>query len=231
VKGAGVVRRLARTLRLGTLLPLATTVRLYGGTDKGSHGYVPHYVRHLHGRRWRRQRVLEIGVGGYESSVPGGSLCVWRDTLPTSTVVGMDLHAKQVHLGRRVRFSQGDQSDGADLTRAVQALGGPPDVVIDDGSHLAEHAEASFRHLFPLMPPGSLYVIEDVHSSYWPHMGGGIPAPATTAIGWTKTLIDDVQVLDGTFAKKAKWGPPPTAEVADVGAVHVYPGIVFIEKA
>ncbi len=220
----------AKSLRLGLVLPLAPMVRIYGGTDKLDHGYVPGYVSHLRARRWRPNRVLEIGVGGYEPATPGGSLQVWRDYLPRSTIVGLDLHDKDVDLGPRVRFVQGDQSDSRDLDRALEVLGGPPDVVIDDGSHLAGHVVVSFDHLFPRMPSGALYVIEDLHTSYWGDYGGGVPAPEDSAVGFLRALIDSVQATDPTFSWELDRVAPRTPR-RDVARVDVRPGVAFIEKS
>jgi hypothetical protein len=223
------IRKTSTTLRLGMLLPLGATIRAYGGTDKWLHGYATHYARHLHGLRHKHNRILEIGVGGYENRWPGGSLRVWRDYFPRSTIVGLDLYPKDIELGGRVRFVQGDQAVAPDLARTVEALGGPPNIVIDDGSHLAEHAEASFRYLFPLMPSRSLYIIEDLHTSYWDDYGGGIPAPDRTAVGFTRRLVDEVQTRDEVFERKRD-RDRPVQELDSVGSLHVYPGIAFITK-
>jgi hypothetical protein len=211
------------------VLPLGVTTRLYGDTDKGRHGYLPGYVEHLGPRRRRPNRVLEIGVGGYRARQPGGSLRVWRDYLPRSVIVGLDISDKDVRLGRRVRFVQGDQRVPADLDRAVEALGGPPDVVIDDGSHLDDHAAVSFRHLFPAMPSGALYVIEDLHTSYWPDYGGGSPAPLGSAVGLLKSLVDDVQSADPVFAWLPDL-PAPTRCGPAVASLDTRPGVAFITK-
>ncbi len=93
------IRRSARALRVGRIMPLPLTMRLYGGTDKFQHGYADHYQRHLKRRRWRRMAVIEIGVGGYSKAEPGGSLTIWRDYLPRSTILGVDLYPKVIALG------------------------------------------------------------------------------------------------------------------------------------
>jgi hypothetical protein len=214
------------------VLPLELAVRLYGGTDKGVHGYAPYYSRHTQHRRWIRNRILEIGVGGYQSPETGGSLRIWRDHFPLSRIVGLDIFEKRVSLGPRVGFVHGDQANPDDLAKAITALGGPPDIVIDDGSHLATHAETSFRYLFPLMPSRALYVIEDLHTSYWPEFGGALPAPPDTAVGFTKSLLDAVQAGDVTFTFDTWRGyNRPVAAVRDIAAVYAYPGIVFVRKA
>jgi hypothetical protein len=48
------------------------------------------------------------------------------------------------------------------------------DVVIDDGSHVAEHQKISFDVLFPLVSDDGLYLCEDLHTSYWKEFQGGI---------------------------------------------------------
>lgn len=225
------IRSAAQVARSGTVLPLDLAFRLYGGTDKWLHGYCGPYRRHLGSRRMQRNRILEIGVGGHERAESGGdSLRVWRDCFPFSKIVGLDLHEKNIHLGSRVTIVQGDQANEADLGRIVEVLGGPPNIVIDDGSHLVDHARISFAVLFPQMPPGSLYIVEDLQTSYSERWGGGIPAPDATAIGFSKDLIDAVQVQDPTFDRRPQYGPKPSHWVDDVGAIHVYPGIVFIQK-
>jgi cephalosporin hydroxylase len=143
-------------------------------------------------------------------------------------VVGVDLHAKRVRLGRRVRFVQGDQSDPAVLDRAVEAAGGSATVVIDDGSHIGEHVVASFRHLFPQLAAGSVYVIEDLHTSYWSGFGGDAVAPVVSGVGVVKELVDSVQDADQTFDRRPELGGRPSVTIQEpVAALHVYPGIAF----
>lgn len=229
--------RTVHALRPGAVLPLTTTALLYRGTDKGAHGYLEQYRRHLAPLRYKQNRVLEIGVGGwsaaehYASTRVGGSLRVWRDYLPRSVIVGFDIENKHVDLGRRVHLIQGDQSSPTDLDKVMPILHGAPNIVIDDGSHIAPHARVTFEHLFPQMPAGSLYVIEDLHTSYWEAFGGsGDPAPAT-AVGLVKELIDAVQAHDSAHTLAGPDGHLPSTSRTDVAAVHVYPGIAFIIKA
>ena len=206
-------------------------MRLYGGTDKLVHGYAPAYERHTAHFRYRRIRILEIGAGGYDSLEIGGSLRVWRDWFPRARIVGFDIHPKKVDLGPRVGVVQGDQSNTGDLARAVEALGGAPNIVIDDGSHLADHGRISFKYLFPLMDTGGVYAIEDLHTSYWLEYGGNIPAPRSTAVGFARELIDDVQVNDETFVRRPEWGPRPAPAISDrIAEMHIYPGIFFLTK-
>jgi hypothetical protein len=227
------VRACAQAVHAASFVPLGLAVKLYGGTDKLLHAYTAPYSRHFRRVRYRRNRVLEIGVGGYESRDIGGSLRIWRDYFPRSQIFGLDIHDKDVRLGPRVRFVRGDQSSNEDLGRLLAEMDGPPDIVIDDGSHFVGHALASLATLFPRMPRGGIYAIEDLSTSYWTDWGGAIPAPESSAVGLVKGLVDAVQDNDPTFSWSWAWvGPAPQPHwLADVDALHVYPGLAVLEKA
>lgn len=223
---------MARCTRSGLVLPLTPTVRLYGGTDKWHHGYVPAYESHFRHIRHKRNRVLEIGVGGiggYDSLSPGGSLRVWRDYFARSVIVGLDINAKDVsELGPRVRFVRGDQTNTAALDEVIETLGGTPNVVIDDGSHIAPHAQQTFEYLFDKMECGSIYVIEDTHTSYWPAYGGSTVPQSCTAIGLARNLVDLVQIADPMFDRRPYF-PRPEGR-SDVARIDIWPGIFFVIK-
>ena len=129
----------------------------YYGTDKGSapvspiapgHNYTRLYERHLAAGRKRVPSVLEIGFGGttsvdgYETPAGGQSLRMWQDYFPKATVVGIDIHHKEVS-GPRIRFEHGDATDPGFLPRVIDAYG-LFDIVIDDGSHLGREIRAAF---------------------------------------------------------------------------------------
>ena len=232
------MRQLARRSHAGVALGVANDLRhlveLYGGTDKGEHGYLSYYERHLGPYRLRANRLFEIGVGGsvdgsYSHPTPGGSLAVWRDYLPRTAIVGLDIEFKNVRLGPRVSFEQVDQKSHADLERVVDKHG-PPNIVIDDGSHIGGHIIATFEFLWPRLPAGGLYVIEDLSTSYYPRFGGGDPAPHDSGVGLLGVLIDSAQALDPTFRRHPTWGTRSTPNYPRVAAVHTYPGIAFVEK-
>jgi hypothetical protein len=214
--------------RLLTVLSLTNSfdrlARFYR-TDKSSLGndYSEPYTRHLGPRRFERCVLLEIGVGGQRNPNAGGySLHVWRHYLPRATIVGLDLFPKNLpFLGRRVHLVQGDQSSHDDLARVVDRFGAP-DIVVDDGSHVGSDVIASFAYLFDRMQPGGIYVIEDLHCSFYEQFGGTDEPGAGTAIGLLEELMSATQ-----RASDASGALPMATGVA---AVHVYPGIAFIEK-
>jgi hypothetical protein len=229
-----IKRRHARRAHIGAVLGAlnapAALVWLYADTDKGQHGYLPHYRRHLGPRRWQRMVVFEIGVGLYESRAAGGSLPIWRDYLLRSRIVGIDIHPKEISWGSRVAFARADQND-PDQLQAVVDQHGRPDVVIDDGSHVGRHIISSFRQLWPLLNPGGVYVVEDLSTSYALDFEGQHPAPPVSGVGLAQQLVNEVQVDDPAFAMYPALATPPDAQFGGaVAAVHAYPGIVFVEK-
>ena len=131
-------------------------------------------------------RMLEIGVKG------GGSLELWRKFLGASaTIFGIDIDpACARHDGRYGFVRIGSQDDATFLSRVVNEMGGI-DVVLDDGSHIGRHQRASFNVLFPLLSDGGLYLIEDMHTSYWLDCEGGLKRRGT-AIEFLKDKIDQM---------------------------------------
>jgi hypothetical protein len=148
--------------------------------------YLPIYQRIFGPFVSRPLRFLEIGV------LAGGSMHMWREFFgPTATIFGIDINPDCAGYGGtagQVRI--GSQAD-PDFLRAVVTEMGGVDIVLDDGSHVASHQRASYEVLFPMLEDGGLYVIEDLHTSYWPDYEGGLKR-AGTGIEFLKDLIDQM---------------------------------------
>jgi hypothetical protein len=212
--GDGPIARAQRLLAPAVRGNLQALARVYWTDKAGGHRYIEHYERHLRHLRLRPVRLLEIGIGGYESPTWGGaSLRMWRDYFSRGEIHGVDIHEKDID-EPRIRIHCGDQSDDA-FMRALGREHGPFDVIVDDGSHVNAHVRASFGAMFEgHLRPGGLYVIEDMATAYDPRFGGGPPGHPGTSVELVKQLIDAVNV-----------------EPRAVAAVHVYEQIAFIEKA
>lgn len=222
-------RRIVGIIHRGSsLLPRASNLTLLAlrhGTDKWSHGYIPHYERHFHDRRSRRLNILEIGVGGHEAPEQGGaSLRMWQEYFPNSAIYGLDVVDKTMHADQRIRIFTGSQNDDRFLRQIADQVG-RFDVVIDDGSHISEHVITAFSALFPHLADGGIYVIEDIETSYWPQFGGAWrePAPRPTSVAMLKRLIDGLNYA-------AIPGRQPDYFDRNITSLHFYPGIVFIYK-
>jgi hypothetical protein len=142
------------------------------GTDKGDgnydrHDYAKTYdqlitkIMRAGSESWIR--MLEIGV--WDPRNPGASVRMWRDFLPLAEIHGVDVAPGSIGLEKECRttihlVNQGDASAMESLAREVGSL----DLVVDDGSHIADHQIVSFRALWPSIKPGGFYAIEDLQA-------------------------------------------------------------------
>jgi SAM-dependent methyltransferase len=182
--------------------------------------YFDIYERHFDAFRGKRPTVLEIGV------FHGGSLEMWRDYFGRgATIIGVDIDERVRSIedpGFRVVI--GDQSDPVFLQSLADQYG-PFDIVIDDGSHEPAHQVASLTALWPHVKVGGVYLVEDLHTSYWPTYGGGLNV-ATSFIEWIKPLLDDVNAY---HSREAHF--QPTEWTKTLGGLHVYDSIVVLDRA
>lgn len=111
----------------------------------------------------------------------GGSVAFWFEILKPNKHIAIDLRASmdskyfQKYVNSRglnnhlKTYWDTNQADSARLKEIVkqefdeQLL----DLVIDDASHLYELTKISFETLFPLLHPGSFYIIEDWAWWHW----------------------------------------------------------------
>ena len=166
----------------------------------------------------KRVRLLEIGTGD------GGSSLLFRDWLGLdSEVVTIDIKDKESKFDR-IFSEKGDQKDSNFLTEIHNKYGGF-DIVIDDGGHRMEQQIESFKTLYPLLNEHGVYIIEDLHTSYWKKYGGGLNKKNTT-IDFLKNLIDVLH--SDHFKNGEKVSFQELKE--DIFSLHFYDSIVVIEK-
>lgn len=198
------------------------------GSDKwGGRWYTPHYQRYFEPYREQPVKILELGIGGYDSPDAGGeSLRMWKHYFRRGLVYGMDIYPKNGVEETRVHVIRGDQGDEAFLASMAREFG-PFDIVIDDGSHISHHIIPSFNALFPHVKPGGLYVIEDLASAYWPGWGGDPdPSAQYRTMEMVKNLLDDLhhneQIRSG--------GDDRSTTELTVTGVHVHHNVAVIDK-
>jgi hypothetical protein len=140
---------------------------------------------------------------------------------PDAVLVGVDIDPVAIAVAsERHVVELGDQTDGEFLADVVQRHG-PFDVVIDDGGHTMEQQIASADALLPLMPPGSVYLVEDTHTSYWEGYGGGRGIQGTF-MEWVKARLDDVHAYHWSAEE------PPSPWV-DIDAIHVHDSVTVLD--
>lgn len=180
--------------------------------------YLPIYDRIFKPYTGRPVRFLEIGV------LAGGSMHMWREYFgPFATIFGIDINPDCAGYGRdagQVRI--GSQNDPEFLRAVVTEMGGL-DIVLDDGSHVASHQRSSFDVLFPLLEHGGLYVIEDLHTSYWPDYEGGLKRSGTGV----EFLKDKIDLMHRHYFTQ---GANRFDQLAPIASIQFFDSIAVVEK-
>lgn len=137
---------------------------------------------------WRELPVTLVEVGVQN----GGSLQIWpRYFVNGAAFIGCDIDTKcaaLVYDDARVSVVVGNINSDAG-SRAILSRAQSWDIFIDDGSHTSYDIIISFCNYFQFLKPGGLYIIEDLHCSYWASYGGGIVC-ATSSMSFFKLLCD-----------------------------------------
>ncbi|MDR0687006.1 MAG: class I SAM-dependent methyltransferase [Dysgonamonadaceae bacterium] len=196
-------------------------------TDKNfGHRYTRHYKHHFRKFRFRRAKVFEIGVGGFDDPVSGGaSLRMWKKYFPFGRIVSLDIIDKRGLSESRIRIYHGSQTDPEILSRIADE-NGEFDLIIDDGSHVSAHVITTFGLLFPRLKDGGIYVIEDLQTSYWELFGGNRDLGAVgTSVNFLKGLVDGLNHAEFDID-----GYEPSYFDLNITEIHFYHNMVFIYK-
>lgn len=128
--------------------------------------YFEAYDLHFLKMRKRPIKLLEIGIQN------GGSLNMWKDYFQKGEIYGIDIDKKCLkYESDRIKVFIGNQIDNEFLQDFINRAG-EFNIIIDDGSHQVSHQIFTFKALFPYVREGGYYIIEDLHTSYWPAFGG-----------------------------------------------------------
>ncbi len=167
-------------------------------------------------------RILEIGVW------MGGSLQLWRKYFGEPAIIfGIDIDETASRQGvHEAQVRIGSQTDPIFLKSVVDEMGGL-DIVVDDGSHRSKDVIVSLNALFPYLSEGGLYIIEDLHTSYWPNHGGGLKRPSSS-IEVLKTIID---MLNQPYFGRPANDKSLTVSADDIGSIQFFDSVVVIKKA
>lgn len=188
---------------------LAELGRRFGCDKVREHHYEHAYARLLGHRLHEPIAMLELGV--YQGA-SARMFAAWFGN--RFRYVGVDrelahLDPLRQGLPDNAAFFEGDVTDNATLGKALDALGGAVDVVVDAASHRTCDQVQSFRALWPHVARRGLYFIEDLHTTFMPAYH---PPGART---WLDVLRD---LLPGFFR-----GEPGMI-------LHVGPKLLVLEK-
>ncbi|MHA6689585.1 class I SAM-dependent methyltransferase [Devosia sp. A449] len=149
--------------------------------------YLEAYEHYLSPFRDKDVSLLEIGAQN------GGSLEIWAKYFSNARVItGVDINPDCANLtfdDARIRLLVGDASTEETSAQLFETVGSSFDIIIDDGSHRSSDIVKSFATYFPRLAPGGIYLMEDVHCSYWVELQGGLYNPLSS-ISFGKKLVD-----------------------------------------
>jgi len=181
-------------------------------------------------------RMLEVGVQN------GGSLQVWAKYFANATkIVGCDINPMCAQLefdDPRVSLVLGDIKV-ASVRERILAHSEAFDIIIDDGSHMNADIIKTFKNFYARLAPGGIYVIEDLHCSYWAKWNGGLWR-ADSAMEFFKSLTDVVNLESwGAGLLPANWVAKLKAKshtrfnpvaYADIESISFYNSMCLIVK-
>ena len=208
-----------------------TKLAIINNTDKhrvGRHEYMEHYQRHFSKLKYKKNNLLEIGVGGYKRPDRGGcSLRMWKQYFPFGHIYALDIYDKRPQEERRIKIFKGSQIDYNFLDDILDSIGNSIDIIIDDGSHINEHVIGSFQYLFPKLKEGGIYVVEDVQTSYREDYGGSSTnlEEAYTMMNFFKKILD--------FINHDHFSPlinEDNVHYKMISSIHFYDNLIFIHK-
>lgn len=184
------------------------------------HHYFEIYDRHFSRFRGQPICLVEFGVS------QGGSLQMWKDYFgPQVTIYGVDINPNCKQFEEPgVHIAIGDQED-REFLRSFAATLPPIDILIDDGGHTMKQQIHTFEELFPRVQPEGVYLIEDLHTSYW-HKWGGAYRRADSFIEYSKNFIDRIHAWHSEQPARLS----PDWFTKSVHSLHYYDSVLVVEK-
>ncbi len=205
------------------------------GCDKGlvgpsrkwsANNYVDVYEASFCRMRLEPLNLLEIGIGvsgeRWDAKIAhganrrgGASLKMWSEYFPNARIYALDINDASHLDSGRVRTFRVDQSSRTELAAFLAELPSVRfDIIIDDGSHRADHQQISIETLWPRLNPGRHYFVEDLNDrGFGERTNGRHAAPDTIS---TRELFRTYRETGRIRAPNAFEDPSFFAEIDDV---------------
>ena len=182
-------------------------------TDKGSikHNYTAVYERYFGSLRGQPGlRLMEIGVAC------GSSLKMWSKYFADARILGVDIRPDCANLCRLY------PNIAITIQNATKApVPGAFDIIIDDGSHVSADIVDTFKHNWPNLKPGGLFVVEDLKCTHNPQYRSLLPFDIPAERFDRRHFMDliDRCLMDMDWRR------------GDVEFIHFYKEMAVIKKA
>jgi hypothetical protein len=211
---------------------------LEAGTDISSafHNYTRVYSQFFSDLKEAPIKFLEIGIH------QGAAVKLWENYFTKASLYFIEEKPDGIkYFSERSKYYYIDQSDSLALRNFLKGLRENFDVIIDDGGHRMHQQIMSFKTLFPYLKKGGLYVIEDLHTSYWKSFGGkGSPEKPIAGVGTTvdylKALVDDLNFVGARSQCADHLKAPSNLKKEfnyfqeNIDAIHFYGSLCIIIK-
>lgn len=201
------------------------------GADKGSfyHNYTDIYSRYFADLKDKPIKFLEIGI------YKGASVKMWEKYFTAADLHFIDITFDNAEYSSpRSHYYLCNQESVPGLQKFIQDAGGNFDVIINDGGHTMNQQITSFKTLFPHVKRGGMYIIEDLHTSYWSSWPGGNTRLNTMA--FLKSLIDDVNFVGARTGRASHLAIDHSISKEmnlyqeQIASMHFYDSVVVIMK-
>lgn len=182
--------------------------------------YFDIYDRHFEKYKGKNVTIVEFGV------YHGGSLKMWRDYFgPKARIIGVDINPEcKKFKDKNTEIYIGDQEDRTFLKKLAKKIG-PIDIVIEDGGHTMKQQIHTFEEIYPSVKADGIFLIEDLHTSYWKGYDGGYRR-AGTFIEYSKNFIDELNAWHSKDSESFE----VTEFTKTTHSMHVYDSIIVFEK-
>jgi hypothetical protein len=144
-------------------------------TDKNTcHSYINTYERLFYPKKNLKNNILEIGIGDpKQNKENGGSIKLWHDYFPLSTIYGLDIHHISnindiiKNTNRIELFTSTDAYNTTFIENTFVKNNIKFDILIDDGPHTLESMIFFVKYYLPLLSDNGILVIEDIPDMNW----------------------------------------------------------------
>ena len=140
----------------------AARYRTRDGREIDGHAYADFYDRFFRDFRDEPITILELGCGQVWNI--GASLRMLKAYFPQAAIIGVDNKPAARRLtADGFRIEIGDLGKIEFLRKLRRHR---PTILIDDASHLWSHQILAMAELYDTIPPGGIYVMEDINTSF-----------------------------------------------------------------